>query len=414
MASNIRENFEIDCTCLDLFEEPTQTYTFTDCAIINKCIQNGTLKESDSVCIYGKENCGKTLFITELVADLTAVKELKGLDCKVVFLDCDLTFNYKNYENIIFTKFEKYINHNNNNNNKYNSNTNPLSGNTNPLSGNTNPLSGNTNPLSGNNTHGSSTKKYSSNMYIRDQHNLNQLKQLFLEKSFSNIYYIPIFNPGHLLIILNTLKNLLEQKVFIKALFVDSLSFWNCCKYDKINFFSNSNHVKRKTSDLLDYAFTLILNLKKKFKFLFIYTKLCNEGKFNEYTINLSNKDTNSKYRDDTNIERKYQNYKHSTINKSNYLKQASFLIPQNFNDILKTHIFRKKDFVTKKFLIEKPFFIFLIPNEKQTIKHINNKKNVENTNFLLCLSSEMKDKNKDQYSKIFFMIINSYTIVPL
>ncbi|CRG96453.1 P-loop containing nucleoside triphosphate, putative [Plasmodium gallinaceum] len=362
MANKKTENFEIDCTCLELYERVTKKYCFNDCAIIKKCIKNGILKESDSVCIYGKENCGKTLLLTEILVDLTAVKELKGMNCKVVYLDCDLSFNYKNYENIINNKFLKYM---------------------------------------------SNYKTINT-----DKCKNNSLKKELLDNSFSNIYYIPIFNPGHLLVILNTLKILLEKKISIEALIIDSLSFWNFCKYDKINFFSDNNYVKRNASDLLDYAFTLILNLKKKFKFLFIYTKLSNEDKFIEYTINLS---FNEKLKEQINgVEiPENKNYHNFSINKSNDLKQV-FLIPHNFNDILKTHIFRKKDFITNNFLIEKPFLIFLISNEKSEFTPINKKNDLKNLNILLCLSSEMKDMDKIHYSKFFFMIINSHTIVSL
>ncbi|CRH00274.1 P-loop containing nucleoside triphosphate hydrolase, putative [Plasmodium relictum] len=362
MANKNTENFEIDCTCLDLYEKVTKRYYFNDCSIIKKCIKNGILKESDSVCIYGKENCGKTLLLTEILVDLTAVKELRGMNCKVVYLDCDLSFNYQNYENIINNKFLKYISN-------------------------------------------------CSTVNTDEYKNIN-LKKEYLDNSFSNIYYIPIFNPGHLLVILNTLKNLLEKKILVEALIIDSLSFWNFCKYDKVNFFSDNSYVKRNTSDLLDYAFTLILNLKKKFRFLFFYTKLSSEDKFIEYTINLSvNEKLNEQMNDVEICENKNTN--NFSINKSSDLKQV-FLIPQNFNDILKTHIFRKKDFITNNFLIEKPFLIFLISNEKSKFTHIKNRNDLKSLNFLLCLSSEMKDLDKTHYSKFFFMIINSHTIVPL
>ncbi|KAI4838516.1 P-loop containing nucleoside triphosphate hydrolase [Plasmodium brasilianum] len=384
MANKGGEGINIDCTCLDLFEEPTKTYYFYDCAILKKCIQNGALKESESVCIYGKENCGKTLLLTEIVADLTAVKELKGMNSKVVFLDCDLSFNYKNYENMIYNKFDKYIS----NSYKRNDHTSNSYVSNNRMSNNPNVNIINTN---------NKLKK-------------ENLKKIYLEKSFSNIYYMPIFNPGHLLVILNTLKILLEKKVFIEALFFDSLSFWNFCKYDKINFFSDKNYVKRNSFELLDYVFTLILNLKKKYKFLFFYTKLCNEDRFIEYIINLS---INEKHGEQIkNVEKKQE--KQVAGEKVNTLKQVFFLIPHNFNDILKTHIFLKKDFATNNYLMEKPFFIFLIPNEKKQFTHINKNSNFTNLNFLLCLSSEMKDKDKDSYSKFFFMITNSHTIVPL
>ncbi|KEG02331.1 P-loop containing nucleoside triphosphate hydrolase, putative [Plasmodium vinckei vinckei] len=364
MAKKDKQNTEIDCTCLDLFEEATKVYRFLDCEIIKKCVKDGTLKESDSICIYGKESCGKTLLLTELLVDLSAVKELRGMNCKVAFLDCDLSFNYNNYENMITKKFEKYISNN--------------------------------------------------NVNIYDKYEKDQLKKELLERSFSNVYYIPIFNPGHLLVILNSLKKLLEQKNFIKALFIDSISFWNFCKYDKINFFSNNNYVKRNTLELLDYAFTLILNLKKRYKFLFFYTKLSNEDKFMEYTINLSMSE--SSIEPQNNIKTPQENIKENNalFNKSSTFKKEYFLIPHNFNDIIKTHIFRKKDFATKNFLIEKPFFIFLIPNEKKQFTYIDKKCEHPNLNFLMCLSSEMTNPNKTQYSKFFFRIINSHTIVPL
>ncbi|SBS83961.1 P-loop containing nucleoside triphosphate hydrolase, putative [Plasmodium ovale] len=377
MAKKNRENFEIDCTFLDLYEESSQTYYhFSDCEIIKKCVKNGILKEADSVCIYGKENCGKTLLLTQLLADLTAVKELSGMNCKVVFLDCDLTFNYKNYENMINDKFEKYI----------------------------------INKLD----YGIQNNCSSRRRGIAGEYKKNKLKKTFLEMSFANICYIPIFNPGHLLIILNTLKNLLKEKIIMKALFIDSLSFWNFCKYDKVNFFSNNSYVKRRTSDLLDYAFTLILNLKKKFKFLFFYTKLSNEDKFMEYTINLSVNENSGEHMNSSEKEEQNGRKNNFPISKPNDLKQAFFLIPQNFNDILKTHIFRKKDFATKNFLMEKPFFIFLIPNEKKQFTHINKKNDFTNLNILLCLCSEMKDMDKAHYSKFFFIITNPHTIVPL
>lgn len=354
---------DIDCTCLDLFEEHNKSYYFNDCAILKKCIKNGILKKCDSVCIYGKENCGKTLLLTEILADLTAVKELKGMNCKVVYLDCDLSFNYKNYENIINKKFDKYIIKNNKNNNIC---------------------------------------------------TYNDLKKVYGDNSFSNIYYIQILNPGHLIVVLNTLKILLEGKnIFIEALFIDSLSFWNFCKYDKINFFSDNNYVKRKTSDLLDYAFTLILNLKKTFRFLFFYTKLSIEDKFMEYTINLSINEETKKQIQDNNENIDNTDHYNFVNNNLNSLKQI-FLIPQNFNDILKTHIFRKKDFLTNNFLIEKPFLIFLIPNEKNEFTHINKKNDINSINFLLCLSSEMKNISRTHYSKFFFMIQNANTIIPL
>ncbi|EAA16698.1 hypothetical protein [Plasmodium yoelii yoelii] len=65
------------------------------------------------------------------------------------------------------------------------------------------------------------------NVNIYGKYEKDQLKKELLERSFSNVYYIPIFNPGHLLVILNSLKKLLEKKNFIRALFIDSLSFWN-------------------------------------------------------------------------------------------------------------------------------------------------------------------------------------------
>ncbi|CAD2104876.1 P-loop containing nucleoside triphosphate hydrolase, putative [Plasmodium vinckei] len=364
MAKKDKRNTEIDCSCLDLFEEATKVYRFSDCEIIKKCVKDGTLKESDSICIYGKESCGKTLLLTELLVDLSAVKELRGMNCKVAFLDCDLSFNYNNYENMISKKFEKYISNN--------------------------------------------------NVDIYDKYEKDQLKKELLERSFSNVYYIPIFNPGHLLVILNSLKKLLEQKNFIKALFIDSISFWNFCKYDKINFFSNNNYVKRNTLELLDYAFTLILNLKKRYKFLFFYTKLCNEDKFVEYTINLSMNENIIEPQNNIKAPQENRKENNTLFNKSSTFKKEYFLIPHNFNDIIKTHIFRKKDFVTKNFLIEKPFFIFLIPNEKKQFTYIDKKCEHSNLNFLMCLSSEMKNPNKTQYSKFFFRIVNSHTIVPL
>ncbi|GAB66674.1 hypothetical protein PCYB_094580, partial [Plasmodium cynomolgi strain B] len=384
MANKQRERYEIDCTCLDLFEKCTKSYNFRDCVVIKKCIKNGTLKEADSVCIYGREKCGKTLLLTEIVAEMTAVKELNGMNCKVVYLDCDLTFNYKNYESIIGKKFNKRVNYD----------------------------------------HSSTCASGGS------YQNMN-LGKAFLENSFSNMYYFRIFNPGHLLLILNTLKNLLKKK-FFEALFIDSLSFWNACKYDKVNLFSDNNYVKRKTSDLLDYAFTLILNLKKKYKFLFFYSKLCNEERFIDYTVKLvverpggQNKASVTEGRTHKRKDRNVKKETHLTA-KEHTTQEESFLIPHSFNDILNTHIFRKKDFTSNNFLVEKPFFIYLIPNEKKGKKKKKKKKNKKHfadihqkedsthLNILMCLSSEMKDADKAQYLKFFFMIANSHTIAPL
>ncbi|KMZ86541.1 hypothetical protein PVBG_04700 [Plasmodium vivax Brazil I] len=385
MANKHRGRYEIDCTCLDLFEKYTKSYNFSDCVVIKKCIKNGTLKEADSVCIYGREKCGKTLLLTEIVAEMTAVKELNGMNCKVVYLDCDLTFNYKNYESIIGKKINKRVSYDH----------------------------------SGNCGSGGSSQ------------NMN-LGKAFLENSFSNMYYFRIFNPGHLLLILNTLKNLLKKKKFFEALFIDSLSFWNACKYDKVNFFSDNNYVKRKTSDLLDYAFTLILNLKKKYKFLFFYSKLCNEERFIDYTVKLvvekpGVKNSGSVTEGGT-LKRKEKNEKKEThlTAKEHTAQEESFLIPHSFNDTLNTHIFRKKDFTSNNFLVEKPFFIYLIPNEKKrSMKKTSRKKKKKHfadilqedsppLNLLMCLSSEMKDADKAQYLKFFFMIADSHTIAPL
>ncbi|GAW81165.1 hypothetical protein, conserved [Plasmodium gonderi] len=369
MANKYRESYKIDCTCLDLFEESAKIYNFSDCVIIKKCINGGTLREADSVCIYGREKCAKTLLLTEIVAELTAVKELKGMNCKVVYLDCDLTFNYKNYKNMIIQKFKKYIN------NDYSSIL----------------------------SNGASSK------------NIN-LKKVFLENSFSNVYYFRIFNPGHLLIILNTLKNLLKKKKFFEALFIDSLSFWNSCKYDKVNFFSDNNYVKRSASDLLDYAFTIILNLKKNYKFLFFYTKLCNEDKFIDYTVKfiIGRKGKQEKTSVIGEGTHKWKKRKEIHLTPKYYTsKEESFQVPYSFNDVLNTHIFRKRDFTSNNFLVEKPFFIYLIPNEKKHFIDIQ-QKDIPNLNFLMCLSSEMKDPNNSQYLKFFFMIAKSHTIIPL
>ncbi|KJP90291.1 hypothetical protein AK88_00139 [Plasmodium fragile] len=381
MANKHRERYEIDCTCLDLFENCTKDYNFSDCVVIKKCIKNGKLKEADSVCIYGREKCGKTLLLTEIVAEMTAVKELNGMNCKVVYLDCDLTFNYKNYERIIWKKFNKRVNYDD-----------------------------------------------SSTCASGESYQRMNLGKAYLENSFSNMYYFRIFNPGHLLLVLNTLKNLLKKKKFFEALFIDSLSFWNACKYDKVNLFSDNNYVKRNPSDLLDYAFTLILNLKKKYKFLFIYSKLCNEEKFIQYTVNLvvkkPVKQNKGNVTDAGTHEQKDTNEKEEIhlTSQEHTTQEESFLIPHSFNDILNTHIFLKKDFMSNNFLVEKPYFIYLIPNEKKS--KMMKKKNFANIhqkeedsphlNILMCLSSEMKDTDKAKYLKFFFMIENSYTIAPL
>lgn len=378
MANKDRKRYEIDCTCLDLFEESIRGYNFNDCVVIKKCIKNGTLKEADSVCIYGREKCGKTLLLTEIVAEMTAVKELNGMNCKVVYLDCDLTFNYNNYENIIWKKIKKHVNYNHSN------------------------------------TWGSGGS----------YQNMN-LGKAYLENSFSNIYYFRIFNPGHLLLVLNTLKNLLKKKKFFEALFIDSLSFWNAYKYDKVNWFSDNNYVRRKTCDLLDYAFTLILNLKKRYKFLFFYSKLCSEEKFIDYTVNLvvekPRKQNKGSVTEGETHKRKGIIEKKEThlTAKEHTTQEESFLIPHSFNDILNTHIFLKKDFMSNNILVEKPFFIYLIPNEKKRkkkghIADIHQEEDFPHLNILMCLSSEMKDADKDQYLKFFFMITNSHTITPL
>ncbi|ANQ08094.1 Uncharacterized protein PCOAH_00027380 [Plasmodium coatneyi] len=378
MANKHRERYEIDCTCLDLFEKCTKGYNFSDCVVIKKCIKNGTLEQADSVCIYGREKCGKTLLLTEIVAEMTAVKELNGMNCKVVYLDCDLTFNYKNYESIIWKKFNKRVNYD-----------------------------------------------HSSTWASGGSYQKMNLGKVYLENSFSNIYYFRIFNPGHLLLVLNTLKNLLKKKKFFEALFIDSLSFWNACKYDKVNLFSDNNYVKRKTCDLLDYAFTLILNLKKKYNFLFFYSKLCNEEKFIDYTVNLvvekpGGQNKGSVTHGGTHKRRgKIEKKETHLTAKEHITQEESFLIPHSFNDILNTHIFLKKDFISNNFLVEKPFFIYLIPNEKKSKKKkhfsdIHQKEDFPHLNILMCLSSEMKDADKAQYLKFFFMITNSHTISPL
>lgn len=406
MESKQGIDFQVDCTCLDLFEKLTKKYRFSDCEVLKKCIQNGILDGGDSVCICGKEQSGKTLLVTEILADLTAVKELKGMNCKVIYFDCDLSFSYKNYKNIIYKKIAKYI----------------------------------YGMKNGTNTPVVITNEDNRNYEERKKLHLKE-KKLF-DASFSNVYYIPIFNPGHFIIILNSLKNLLESKPqpYIEALIIDSLTFWNYCKYDKTNFFSDENLPKRSNLELLDYAFTCILNLKRKYKFLLFYSKVHNESKSYEYTINMS---THHKFnqwingtdlRGDknkrrTNTDGKYENNNSSnTINNMNsattisavdYMERTDemkkkFLIPTNFGTLINIHIFQKKDFTNDKVFVERPFLIYLIPNEKKEFIHIKKKYDIVQPSIILCISSAIKDIDKINYSNFLFMITNSYTFVPL
>lgn len=409
MENKQRVSFQVDCTCLDLFEKLTKKYHFSDCEVLKKCIQNGILEGGDSVCICGKEQSGKTLLVTEILADLTAVKQLKGMNCKVIYFDCDLSFSYKNYKKIIYKKIAKYIY------GMENSNT--------PTATNT-----------------AITTVDTRNYKERKKLHLKQKK--LLDASFSNVYYIPIFNPGHFIIILNSLKNLLEAKPqpFIEALIIDSLTFWNYCKYDKTNFFSDENLPKRNNLELLDYAFTCILNLKRKYKFLLFYSKVHNESKSYEYTINMRTHhkfnqwvsrtnprlDENKRH---SNVDRNYGNNNSSnTINNMNsattisavdYMERTDemkkkFLIPTNFGTLINIHIFQKKDFTNDKVFVERPFLIYLIPNEKKEFIHIKKKYDIAQPSFILCISSDIKDIDKINYPNFLFMITNSYTIVPL
>lgn len=369
--------YDIDCTCLDLYDSLKKEYVFQECEVLKKCLQNGRVKGMKSVCITGKEGTGKTILITEILAELSAVSNLKGMNLKVMYLDCDLTFQYKNYEEVLKRKFSKYI-------------------------------------------HDYHTK--SMDEYAK----VNYQTQL-LKDSFSNVYYMPVYNPAHLIIILNSLKNiLLKNPHFIEALILDSLSTWNFIQFDKINFFSHKTAAERTITELLDYSYTLILNLKKEYEFLFFYTKVCVKKLTDEYVIKIPSKQKkvgiHKKRRVEHEVKRtlnplckNVKNEIEETLACEEKNIDKKFLLPHNFDKMLRNNTFLKKSFKENNYFIEDPLQIYLFLEEKKDFSNITKKEENNNLESLLCISSDMVDLlDKNLLSDYIFVIKDPYSIVPL